>query len=1149
MRFLEVGAGTGGMTVQMLKTLGGGRGNDVPSMPRYSLYNFTDISRSFFGQAQETFGKYKRLDFNALNIEEDPEKQGFECGTYDIIVAAAVLHATTDLIKTLKNVRKLLKPGGKLCLSELTKPNLFRTAFVFGQLEGWWLSTEPYRKYGPCVNDEKWGELLLETGFSGLDLVLHDFQDENHCHEGGFIISTAVGGESKSGRRSSELRIVVDDKSEAQKQFAQELVEQLTPTVEVAAFIETIESLARSGSGSDQTIVSLLELEQPLLYHLNAESFSPIHDLFVIAKSVVWVTGGGGSHPLPEFHLVDGFSRVFMSEDERRHVTTLALDRAGDDPIRQIQWTVKTLEAVMASQSGKVETEYTVFDDRPQIGRIVDSQPLNEHVHELSLPQQRKELPFESGPPLKLDVETPGLLDSLRFVEDKAAAQPLQAHEVEIEIYAAGLSFKDVLIALGRIQQTEISGECAGIVHRVGSEVVQFQPGDRVLTCIIGAIATFARVDAKGVIKLPDSMSYIDAAAIPISHVTAWHSLHEVARLRRGETVLIHSAAGGTGQAAIQVAQYIGAEIIATVGSDMKKQQLIEMYGIPSERIFESRDLSFAKGVMRTTGGKGVDVVLNSLSGDGLVASWECIAPYGRFLEIGKKDIYGHKKLPMYSFARNVSFCAVDAAAMSLERPDMSIAYLHTVLRMIQEGKLFPSQPLHVYGIDEVVAALRFLQSGKSTGKIVIDMHKDGAGPVPVSIFKVFLPQGQIAMLTCLHQTVLDTRPTYSFDANATYIVAGGLGGLGRSILTWLVDRGARYIVVLSRSGAAAPIAQELITTLHQRGANISAVPCNVGDRNALAATLGNISRTMAPIKGCITGAMVLKDAAFDTLTYTDWATTFSPKVDGSRNLHELLPQDLDFFIMLSSLSGVWGSKGQANYAAGNTYQDALARARVAAGQKATAIDIGIMLDVGAVSEHAQLRAHFAAKNFFRNVEEGDLIALLDYYCDPRRDISTPTAAQVLLGASIPNKYFQDRIDRNENIAAEAYWLNRPLFNHLARSDNLDEYLSGSESSGQDFAAVFAGTSSLEEAAAAVTTALVKKLSTTLFIPEEAIDANKSTLEYGLDSLVAVELRNWFAKNVQADVAIFDILGGSTIKALGATVASKSQFRRADWRD
>ena len=271
----------------------------------------------------------------------------------------------------------------------------------------------------------------------------------------------------------------------------------------------------------------------------------------------------------------------------------------------------------------------------------------------------------------------------------------------------------------------------AGLVTRVGEDSCDLLlPGDRVVMSAAATFKTFSRGKAQHVFKIRDEMTFIEAASIPSQFGTAWQAVHELARLREGETILIHAGAGGTGQATIQVSQYCGAEVFATVGSEAKKQVLMGEYGIPEDHIFYSRDTSFSGNVMRATGNKGVDVVLNSLAGDGLVASWECIASYGRFIEIGKKDILSNSNLPMYPFRKNASFNCYDGFSWQLERPAKAREGFQIIFDHFVRGNFRTVRPLHAYSISKVEEAFRLMQDGKTAGKIVLEITPEARVPV-----------------------------------------------------------------------------------------------------------------------------------------------------------------------------------------------------------------------------------------------------------------------------------------------------------------------------------------------------------------------------------------------------------------------------------
>ncbi|TGO47687.1 hypothetical protein BCON_0267g00180 [Botryotinia convoluta] len=651
---------------------------------------------------------------------------------------------------------------------------------------------------------------------------------------------------------------------------------------------------------------------------------------------------------------------------------------------------------------------------------------------------------FGEGQPLQLSVKTPGLIDSIEFIEDRQRSEPLGADEVEIEVHATGVNFRDLLQIIGKVASDVYGCGGAGIVTRVGENCTQFCPGDRVMMTGRSVFKSYARCHWALAMKIPTSLTFPQAASIPVAFTTAWYSLNEASSLQPGGTVLIHSGAGGTGQALIQVAQLLGSEIFTTVSSAKKKQYLMEMYDIREDHIFFRRDDSFADGIMRMTQGKGVDVVVNSVSGEKLAATWECIAPFGRMIEIGLGDVFSHGKLDMYPFARNTTFATVNLD-MAAQRPLMMSKPCRKIMELVAENKLRPFNPLEVLSISDLAKALRALQGDQIN----------------------------------------------TMDPNATYLVAGGLGGLGRSIARWLVASGAQIIILVSRSVPQKDKAQQLLIELKSQGVRVETPQCDITDLPSLQSMIDECASKMPPIKGCFQAAMVLKDARFVNMKFQEWEHCVNPKISGSWNLHTVLPQGMDFFVLLSSTVGIIGHVGQSNYAAGNTYQDALAQFRVSNGEKATAIDLGVVLGAGFVAENPGVRETLQQIGSILPLDLEKLFALFDLYCDPKLQFQSPIHSQVVNGLGIPSQ-----------IIAE-----------------------------------------VAEAGLLVANALRSNLSKILGIPEYDIELRNRVESYGIDSLVAVELRNWFGREMGADLAVFEILGANFL-AVGLTVATKSSFRK-----
>ncbi|RDL32026.1 Reducing type I polyketide synthase [Venustampulla echinocandica] len=1115
MNILEIGAGTGAATEILHRTLAP-KSSDTP---RYGQYAFTDASLALVDQARNKFKEHRRMGFEVFDVQQSPSAQGFKEESYDLVIASSVFHLTESLSETMQNARKLLKPGGKLVIVEETASNIARNGFAFGLLSDWWLGSEEYRQQTPLVSEERWHEVFQQNGFSGTDVVLRDFISEE-CHERSLMISTALPAVATPAGKLQPIAIV-EKSSSLQLELVQEVDDALKNLGGSISGVLTLEEAVLLDGQHNRHYIMLTEYEHPVLRSLESKSFSSLQHLLSSARSVLWVTKGGMSVSTPAYGMVQGLFRVIRQEHANVALVTLAFEAEANSSIKQHANSIGKVMSMTISglDSGSFEPEYVETSGLLQINRVAETPKLNHHIFE-STTYTNGIQEYGQGPPLKLNVRTPGLLDSLEFLEDDTPREPLGSDDIEMEVRAIGVNFKDCLIVLGRVNTDKLGCECAGVISRVGNNCGQFQPGDRVTMFANQTYRTYARANSGCAVKIPDNMTFAEAAAMPTAFCTAYYSLCNVAHLQKGESILIHAASGGTGQAAVQIARHIGAEIFATVGSASKKQLLMDKYNIPEDHILYSRDTSFADGIRRMTNNQGVDVVLNSLSGEGLVASWECIAPYGRFLEIGRKDIDSHGSLPMFPFIKNASFTGVDLAAIAEQRPQLMQTLLQEMMALVAINKFLPSYPLSLFSISEIEQAFRLLQSGKSSGKIVLEITKDAMVP-----------------------TSLKKHSSYSFDSNASYVIAGGLGGIGRSISRRLVDRGARNLILLSRSGPEGnEKSQALLEELRGKGVQVATPICDITSMKSLQNALRECPGNMPPVKGCIQASMVLRDSTFANMSFQEWEESVMPKVEGSWNLHVSLPKGMDFFILLSSVCGVFGNPGQSNYAAGNTYQDALAHHRVACGEKATALDLGVILAEGVVAENTQLMDHLMRQGIMLPVSQPELFALLDYHCDPSLTPSEATQAQVITGLDLPARV----LARGKEIP---YPIRQPLFRNMHQIDASGQPSSNTSSQALDYKTLFAGATSLVEAGLLVSEGLRKKLSRVLGIPQDNIELNNRVESYGVDSLVAVELRNWLAKEMSADVAVFEILGGNTLVAVGLTVASKSSYRQVAWTE
>ena len=662
--------------------------------------------------------------FKMLDIEIDPAKQGFGEGSYDVVVASNVIHATQSLENALKNVRKLLKPNGKFILLEVTNSDIFRVGFVFGLLPGWWLGREDFRQSGPTVTEEKWNELLLNSGSTGLDVSIRD-SENGHNYIGSLMISTAAEPHQEKPCLPA-LMLIADSCSCLQSNVALEAKSRFGTSSSTFCRIITLGEVMRTDLSATFCIF-LLEPESPILAQISAENYARLQRIISTAQGLLWVTGQAANKP--ELEMVSGLSRCVRAENAAFKFVTLAVEN--------VSTTVDNMATVLKAShycSANSVEEYREMEGLLCINRAVEANYINDHIHSQLAPPKAKpsKLGQEPQRALSLNVARPGLLDTLEFVEDANPHNALAPDDVEIEVKASGMNFLDIMVALGQVSSDYLGVECSGVVRRLGQNNGPLGIGDRVCCCAPGTYRTFVRCKSDLVLQVPDTLTFHEAAALPVVFSTAYHALCNVARIQHGESILIHFGAGGMGQATIQLARLFDAEIYATVGTEEKKNLLISLYGIREDHIFSSRDLSFRQGIKRMTKGRGIDIAINALAGEGLLATWECMAPFGRFIEIGKKDILAHSNLLMFQFAKNVTFAAVDLNYMIREGQKLLVPIMRSVLNLAAEKKVHAPKPIHVYAVSQTIEAFRYLQSGKNTGKTVIEFKAEDV--VPVSI-------------------------------------------------------------------------------------------------------------------------------------------------------------------------------------------------------------------------------------------------------------------------------------------------------------------------------------------------------------------------------------------------------------------------------
>jgi NADPH:quinone reductase-like Zn-dependent oxidoreductase/short-subunit dehydrogenase/acyl carrier protein len=576
------------------------------------------------------------------------------------------------------------------------------------------------------------------------------------------------------------------------------------------------------------------------------------------------------------------------------------------------------------------------------------------YVQRLARGRSTQEEWLDPAIPLRLESRERGHLDTLRFMP--FALPACGPGEVLIEVKAAGMNFRDVLKALalypGEAPDARIFGdEVAGVVKAVGARVDHVAPGDRVFGLAVFGLASSTVARGGDVRRIPGGLSFEQAATLPVVFMTAWHALQNVARMRKGERILVHAGAGGVGMAAVQIAHYLGAEVIATAGNPTKRS-LLETLGV--KYVIDSRRADFADAVLELTGRRGVDVVLNALAAEAIPMGLSCLAEFGRFIEIGKRDIYQNARIPLWPLRRNASFHVVAMDAVFSGDETLTRQMLEEISGLIENRTLFPL-PFRSFPACRVDSAFRLMAQGKHIGKVV------------VAFPEAFLPRRGEPL-----------RPAFAINSEGCYLITGAFGGFGKVLAQWLVEGGARHLVLTSRGGAATPDAETFVQSLRKRGVDVKVVRADIGSRSDVARLIAEIRSAGQPLRGVFHLAMVIDDAPLVSLTRERIRSVMAPKAQGAWLLHEATRDfELDCFVMFSSVSSIFGNPAQASYGAANAFLDSLAHHRRSLGLPALTVNWGVLGGEGYVARNKRV-AEFLARQGTTELSPREVMTLLE---------------------------------------------------------------------------------------------------------------------------------------------------------------------------
>ena len=1055
-RILEVGGGTGALLFHL-----------APVLQEHPVeYTFTDISSSFIRRAQTRFEKYEFIRFGELDIDADPLAQGYESHHYDVILASDTLHLAHDSEQALERLLKLLAPGGFFYFIELTdEPDWAR--LVFGMLHGWWHNADTNRLHNsPCKSHCQWLELLNRLECKSIFTIRDRTNDKDPLHS----IFLAQNAETNRGGSPAAIgknrkRLIFSDDSlfsrKLLKHFETDSVFRVTsgrrysrnksgfkirPNA-VGDYLQIMRDLSQSEKFPDEIIV-LWNFSPPAAA---ANEFDAIYATTPIALVIA--------------HLVQAFDREAKALPR---MTLVSADIHQENKIRDIS---TCFNASIWGIGRTLRNEYPQTHCRLidiDTGKSNSAKGLhnfiecNKDILEVSLRESGWYVPIARNlhvdrliQPEKIALElncTPtGDLNQLKF---KRIACPVPENtEVVVKIASSALNFRDIMVALDALPASAVSSgfmqnslgiECAGEIVEIGKDVANFSVGDRVIALARNSISTFVTADVKFVYRIPNTLAFEQATGLPTAYVTALFCLEQAAKIKPGDSILIHSASGGVGLALVNLAQKAKANIFATVGTS-DKAKFLNLTGV--RQISDSRSASFVDDILEWTQGKGVDVVVNTLGRELAMANREILKPDGTFIELGKYENRENLHESILDLHPTAKIEIVDIDRMWNDDPDSLASYVNDTMKSFEQDRL-PVLPYRVFPAQNTVDAFRHIASAHHIGKVVVSM-------------------------TQLHRENFRNHPKTRISSNATYVIAGGSRGFGFATGLWLSENGAKNLVLISRAPESTDTLQKYRHKFEESGTTIEVVKADITRLDQLQENLAKLDGNMPPICGVFHCAMEIDDRVLANLDANSYAKSTHAKILGAWNLHQVTRyMELDFFVLYSSVTSIVGPPGQASYSAANAFLDSFADYLRDRGIPATSVNWGAVSDYGYVADNSQTSVETVDKFGVFPLPAQRMLSLLNGALGSESDNRI-----VIAGGTWAQEVAQTRKFGCSTISS------------VKLSQNGQEGSKNTDSNNTD-----------------VQQKVLSCVSRVLSIPRDAVDLHEPIVNFGIDSLLAVEL-------------------------------------------
>ncbi|KAF1840756.1 uncharacterized protein K460DRAFT_370715 [Cucurbitaria berberidis CBS 394.84] len=1048
MNVLEIGAGTGSTAIPLFNQLS-------PNGERiFNRYDFTDISPGFFENGREKLSSWREMvSFRVFNLDVDAEKQGFQGGDYDLVIAANVVHATKSINDTLRSIRRLLKPTGKIMLIEIVE-SVPMLNIMFGVLEGWWAGIDEGRTDTPLRSINQWRDHFSACGFGHIQAATNDFH--------ALMLADAV----PQPPQQPEVQIVNYDPAQ-HSEFDHAIRESL----EEKNF--TVTTLNQANMPIDEDKLYLVIDGEQGSSLLREGSFRQMCNMITHAACILWIVLPSAPELRDSYAgTVTGFARVARSENSRLRLVTIDIQ---DDPTLNVQAVVSSVLRIASSMLSQVtgsrivDMDYVFRKGAVHIPRLLHSSDILKYN--------------DTARSRKLTLSTSAF-------EDVA----LQPDEIVFDVKAFGME----ATGLSADHNTSMSG-CSGLVTAVGTDLAStFEVGDEVYAHETTSIASKVRVKGSLAVKLPSSSNLSAGVSSIPPFATAYYSLIEIARLRHGQSALIHDAENLVGKAAVQLCQHLGVDVIATVNSNEERDQIATSSGISRTRILLLSSSRFKHDVLRLTGKGGIDVVLSYENLDVREKTLECLAPMATYVEI-KMEMPGNPRRPVFFPRGNLSLHVVDLRALATHRPGLLLNVLRSVVDLMATNVLKPLN-VPVLPVGSVDLATFPAESRARVGRVVFEIENT--------------------------ETIAATPPPSHLEGG-TFVIAGGLGSFGQQLCSYLAMRGVKHMAILTRRNLAPDQHEALQKSLGGQEARVKILQCDICEMANVEWAIAQITASMPPIRAVVQAAMLLKACAIERMTFEDFAMTMRPKTTGTQNLIQALQEvRLDTFLMLSSCVTVVGGEGQASYSAGNGCLDSIAQNPPQSGTRFISLSLGMVDGTKHTSDMSSRRK--LARQGVGVVSVDKALQLIDYALSPQ--CAKEGYKQLVFGLDtkvLPNWI----LSLSAGNALFSHTLSATGSNSVAINTESDDFIKQLPSVARERNVL----------CSVIVKALAKKIASLVSINAPNIKDGSLVADLGLDSLVTIQLRNWIRATFEAFLQPGDIVKAGTVGSLAGLVYDGSE--------